>query len=344
MKIKLNRIAQAVQDRLKIVFQSVFDIEQKDLFYPVPPLEITTEIEALTLRGGKRLRPALMVAGYELFSDNALNDNALLDSACAMEMLQSYFLIHDDIMDNDPVRRGGPSVHASLQQKTGNRELGIHLGILAGDLACAVCEWLLARLDCTAEKRRRVQEIFSRMHMDVIFGQSLDLIGNAAPDEIVQRKTASYTTIGPLCCGAVLGGASETEVRHMAELARPLGIAFQYRDDLIGVFGDSTVVGKPVGSDVKNNKHTLLMENALKHLDESNATALKHLLEKKNMSESDIASALALIEKSGAKGSSEAHISELFKTVETSLEALTFREDGGAFLLWLSRLLAFREA
>ncbi|MBN2714926.1 MAG: polyprenyl synthetase family protein [Deltaproteobacteria bacterium] len=343
MKDKFAAIANIIDVRLATVFKSAFESDRHPLFHVVPPLEINTELKALTLRGGKRLRPALMVAAYELFNDEALDDCALLDAACAMEALQSYFLIHDDIMDGDTVRRNGPSVHASLQQKTGDAALGLHLGILAGDLAAALHEWILARLDCDAAIRTRVQRIFSRMHMDVVLGQALDLQGNASPEDIVLRKTASYTTIGPLCLGAALGGATDSDLAHMAELARPLGIAFQYRDDLIGVFGDEKVAGKPVGSDLKNGKQTLLLTDTLAHLEAANRAALLSLIEAAPQSSDAVTGAMEIIDRSGARARCEHRIDKLFSTVAAHLQTLAAREPGKSFLLWLARLMAYRE-
>jgi geranylgeranyl diphosphate synthase, type I len=344
MKKKFASIAYVIDERLESLFHDVFNNENyHPLFFPVPPLEINRELEALTLRGGKRLRPALMVAGYELYREGALQNAALLDAACAMELLQSYFLIHDDIMDGDPMRRGGPSVHSSLQRKTGHNELGMHLGILAGDLGCAFHEYLLSGLDCADDVYRRVQQIFSRMHMDVVMGQTLDLQGSASPREIVQRKTASYTTIGPLCLGAALGGADDEGLEQIAALARPLGIAFQYRDDIIGVFGDAGVAGKPVGSDLRNNKRTLLVEDAMTHLGAEDREALKGILRSKSLSDGDIERALTHIERSGARGRVEQRIEMLCGEVEKGIESLSGLESGKTFLRWLNRLLAFRE-
>ena len=351
MQKKLASVVHAVDERLNRVFENAFTGESRDLFEPAPALTINDELKGLTLRGGKRLRPALMVAGYELFcgSDrdnapkNALNDDALLDAACAMELLQSYFLIHDDIMDGDPVRRGGPSVHASLQKQTGSSQMGIHLGILAGDLASAIHEWLLAGLDCDDGRKQRVQRIFSRMHMDVVFGQTLDLQGDASPEEIVLRKTASYTAIGPVCSGAVLGGASSADVQKVAALARPLGIAFQYRDDLIGMFGDEKVAGKPVGSDLRNGKRTLLVVDALNHLGVEDRETLQNMFGHAQTDEDAFHQAMTLVGKSGAKERCEKHIDSLCREVETALQQIAVNESGKSFLLWLTRLMAYRE-
>lgn len=344
MKKKFASIAYVIDERLESLFHDVFNNENyHPLFFPVPPLEINRELETLTLRGGKRLRPALMVAGYELYLEGALQNAALLDAACAMEVLQSYFLIHDDIMDGDPLRRGGPSVHASLQRKTGHPELGIHLGILAGDLGCALHEYLLASLECSDDVYRRVQRIFSRMHMDVVMGQALDLQASASPREIVQRKTASYTTIGPLCLGAALGGANDEALEQIAALARPMGIAFQYRDDIIGMFGDAGIAGKPVGSDLRNNKRTLLVEDAMTHLNAEDRKALKEILKSDTLRDAEVQQALALIKRSGARERVEQRIETLCAEVEKGIQAVAGLESGKTFLLWLNRLLAFRE-
>ena len=343
MKNKLASVADTIDQRLKTVFDHAFSRESNDFFNPVPPLEINLELQALTLRGGKRLRPALMVAAYELFDDNALENDTLLDAACAMELLQSYFLIHDDIMDGDSVRRGGASVHASLQQKTGDAHMGVYLGILAGDLGVALHEWVLSQLSCAPRTRQRLHQLFSRMHMDVVMGQTLDLQGTASPEDIVSRKTASYTTVGPLCCGAAIGGATEHQLAQIAAMARPLGVAFQYRDDLIGMFGDEKVAGKPVGSDLRNGKRTLLLTDAIAHLTDDDRDTLTSLLDTSPLNDDALTRALALIEKSGARARCEKRIDILCQEVLGALSSLTLRKTGTAFLEWLTRLLAYRE-
>ncbi|MBN2341560.1 MAG: polyprenyl synthetase family protein [Deltaproteobacteria bacterium] len=344
MKSKLADIAQAVNVRLAYHFDTLLAQQPAELFFPAPQLAITDEVRALTLRGGKRIRAALMTAGYELFAGNALKNNSLVDCACAMELLQTYFLIHDDIMDNDAERRGGPSVHVSLSNTFRNETVGRNQAILAGDLANALHELILAKLSCDASVQTAVQYIFSRMHVDVVLGQSLDLLGNAAPEDVVQRKTASYTTIGPLCVGASLAGANSQQLRAVANMATPLGIAFQYRDDYIGVFGNTDNLGKPKGSDIKNNKRTLLIDDAMRMSDEPGRSALRFALGNNDATDEDLQNAINAIEVCGAKARCETQIDTLSDTAFAQLRALEARAFGKPFMEWLIGRLAERNS
>lgn len=349
METKLAAIAEIVNARLKRILADALAPNNTSFFFPIPNLEICDQMSALTLRGGKRIRAALMVAGYELISPNATKNASLLDAACAMELLQTYFLIHDDIMDDDPIRRGAPSVHVSLSNKYNDRTLGRNLAILAGDLACALQEYLVARLMCEESIKTTVQQIFSRMHMDVIFGQALDLLsakqpGLVSPQQIVQRKTASYTAIGPLCIGAALAGAPKKQQQQIAMLATPLGIAFQYRDDFIGVFGNRDELGKPTGSDIKNNKRTVLIEDALANSTVAQRARLLNALGNSSATAAHLDDAIAVIEETGAKARCITQIDDLSQQITQALGCADYQSTGSRFVEWMSTFLAQRSA
>lgn len=345
METKFAAIAQTVNHRLKSIFDELLHYDNQGIFFSIPPLEISNEVKNITLRGGKRFRAALIANGFELLApQNTPLGTEVVDAACAMELLQTYFLIHDDIMDNDTIRRGGPSAHASLEAKTGNPPLAKNLAILSGDLACALHENILAHLDCAPEIKFRVMQIFSRMHMDVVFGQTLDLQNLGTPEEIVQRKTASYTTIGPLCIGAALGGANESHLRQIANMALPLGIAFQYRDDIISLFGKPEVTGKPTGSDLKNNKQTHLLEDALAHVEQKERMQIERVLNYPQATDEQIQTALRIIETCGSKSRCEHKIEQLCDDVIKQLDSSQFEQEGKTFLLWLCKRITTRNA
>src|SRR5262245_15143459 len=137
---------------------------------------MVSAVAELSRRGGKRLRPALAVLGFRAVRSRAHLDTAL-DAGVALELLQAYFLIHDDWMDGDSVRRGGPSVHALLTERLGSERLGAASAILAGDYAQALALEVLASLDVEAEIASRVLAAFAEMQLAAVAGQQIDLVG-----------------------------------------------------------------------------------------------------------------------------------------------------------------------
>jgi len=338
----LQQIAAAVEARLERLFREGPDPCPDGLFTSRPAPMLLERVRDLTLRGGKRIRATLVYAGARLVDPAAGDAAAVCDAAAAVELLHTYFLIHDDIMDEDLVRRGGPSVHAALTAATGDEKLGRDLAILAGDLAVSLHERLVAELDVAESRRQRAASLFARMHADVIHGQMLDLLGGASED-VADHKTASYTTVGPIAIGAALAGASPEDTARLAVIARPIGVAFQLRDDLIGVFGDPAVTGKPRGSDLRSGKRTLLIQEALKRAGGGERSALAATLGRAGASDDEIAAAAAAIAATGAKRFCEERAEELAARALGELDASGFEAEGRAMIAHIARLAVSRE-
>jgi len=225
---------------------------------------LVREIRRLALLGGKRLRPALVVAGFRAAGSKGDAAQALT-AGVALELLHTYFLIHDDWMDQDAVRRGGPSVHVALAQRFGSEHMGNATAILAGDYAVALACEVLASVVAPNGGLRDALRVFTDMQLHAVAGQQLDMVGSGRNVELVyDLKTGSYTVEGPLKLGAVLGGAKKPTLDALSRYARPAGIAFQLRDDLLSLFGDPAQTGKPFASDLMSGKRTLLLKLALK--------------------------------------------------------------------------------
>jgi geranylgeranyl diphosphate synthase type I len=157
-----------------------------------PSLELVEALSDFTMRGGKRTRPAVLVAGHMAVS--ATTDvEALLEPCAGLELLQSYLLVHDDWMDQDDERRGGPALHRVFADRTGDRHLGASLSVLAGDLGNGFAIELVAGARMPESQRTAAMRVFWEMQQDVVWGQALDLI--AFPDvALIQRlKTGSYS-------------------------------------------------------------------------------------------------------------------------------------------------------
>jgi geranylgeranyl diphosphate synthase, type I len=235
-------------------------------------------LKEFTMRGGKRLRPILVVEGFKAFSStNSLTNNddlniaseeELIKLSICMELMQTSFLIHDDIMDKAKIRRGKETVNAIL----GDEE-----AILAGNIAMVLGEKVILDSKFNDSLKLNALKMFNKIIETTNYGQLLDLklgmknISEVSEDEISQihiMKTAKYTIEGPLQLGAILSGAIEKDVEKISKFALPLGRAFQIKDDLLGIFGEENKLGKSILSDIKENKKTLLVWFAFMKSDE----------------------------------------------------------------------------
>jgi geranylgeranyl diphosphate synthase type I len=220
-------------------------------------IELVTEVRDLTMRGGKRLRPIVTAAAFRAAS-GALDVSPTLEAGAALELLQTYLLIHDDWMDEDTERRGGPAVHYAFQRKYGRDHLGASLGILAGDLASTFGWELLLGSRFPKGRRDEALELFVRIQKEVFAGQQLDLMTDLDVERMHDLKTGSYTTRGPAELGGILADADAAGMRSLRAWSAPLGVAFQLRDDLLGTFGSVHETGKP-GDDLRHGKHNAVV-------------------------------------------------------------------------------------
>ncbi|MGW7313510.1 polyprenyl synthetase family protein [Streptomyces sp. NPDC054865] len=244
---------------------------------PLFATDIAERLAAYTLSGGSRIRPQLLWWALRACGGSDSETPAALRIAAALELIQSCALIHDDVMDHSAVRRGRPSFHAQLAQqypapaREPVAESFAHSGaVLAGDLALSWADDLVATTDLEPATRAGVRHLWRAMRTEMVAGQYLDLHGQATSSRSAARairtvclKTARYTVERPLALGAMLAGADESTSHALGEAGRCAGIAFQLRDDLLDVFGDPAVTGKPSGEDIRSGKATYLI--ALAH-------------------------------------------------------------------------------
>ena len=295
----------------------------------------------LTFRGGKRLRPALLAAAVACVDPSAFPD-AVTELGAALELLQTYLLIHDDWMDDDPVRRGAPSVHVALAERYGDRHIGASAAILSGDLMGTLVHDLVARIELPAPRRRAVLRAFCRMEHEVILGQCLDVTHSSDTDRVHHLKTGSYTVRGPLLLGLELAGGDDAARRALDAYGTPLGVAFQLRDDVLGAFGTEAETGKPVGGDFREGKRTALVQHALAHLDRAGAAELGSLLGQRDATDRDVARARSLIEASGAREQVEARIRTLREQAVSALQTDVLRPEGRDLLAAFAALMTER--
>lgn len=224
----------------------------KDLQYPVGSLSYLYEPISYALSaGGKRLRPALMLACCQAYGGDPMK---WIDVACGLEMFHNFTLLHDDVMDNSPTRRGRPSVYAKWDTNA---------AILSGDTMLTLASELI--MNVPDDKLRRILDIFNRAARRVYEGQAMDMNFETRNDvtlheyiKMISDKTGALLGASAQI-GAILGGCSDYESEQMFKFGENLGLAFQIQDDWLDVYGDTSTFGKPIGGDINNNKKTYLL-------------------------------------------------------------------------------------
>ena len=223
--------------------------------YPKTPSLLYEPIDYVLGLGGKRMRPILVLMAYQLFDKNI---EKAFSPALAIEVFHNFTLLHDDIMDNAPLRRGQKTVH----EKWNN-----NVAILSGDTMLVQAYQLIAQVDDTIVKQ--VLAVFSKAAIEVCEGQQWDMDFETQSDvsipdylKMIEYKTAVLLGAA-LQIGGITSGASKEEQNHLYAFGRDLGIAFQLKDDLLDAFGDAATFGKQVGGDIMANKKTYLYLKAL---------------------------------------------------------------------------------
>lgn len=325
--------------------EAIFDAElERARALGSDPSEMVLACRDLCLRGGKRLRPGLVLAGFRAASASGDTSQAL-EVGVALELVQAYFLIHDDWMDRDPVRRGGPSVHAQLGRRFRSEHLGAASAILAGDFAVALAQRLVAGLKVPPRAQAEFLATFANMQVDAILGQQLDLLSRGTDPEVTYSlKTASYTVQGPLLLGALLGGARPGTLQALRRFSTPAGVAFQLRDDLLGVFGTPEETGKPAGNDLTAGKRTPLVLAGFRRAKGKGHRLLKRVHGNPEATSADVARAIEVLEKCGARGVVEGRIAELEVEARAALEAGGLRRGGQELLAGAVTALAARRS
>ena len=229
----------------------------------------------LVLAGGKRLRPTFAYWGWRGAVGSGEPVDPLLPALAALELMHTFALVHDDVMDDSDTRRGRPTAHrifAGQHTRAGRlgdpTRFGATAAILVGDLCLVWADQLLARTPMPTATLFAVRARYDRMRAEAVAGQYLDILGETEPGEwpverallVARLKTASYTVQRPLQFGLALAGPADTGLDDAyGRYGELIGEAFQLRDDLLGVFGDPAVTGKPAGDDLRTGKPTTLL-------------------------------------------------------------------------------------
>lgn len=234
--------------------QKIIDQAISKLAYPAQPANLYEPIKYIMSLGGKRIRPVMVLMATELFTDEV---SKALDVALAIETFHNFTLVHDDIMDNAPLRRGKQTVH---------EKWGINNAILSGDVMMVESNKHLSKVDVSVLKP--VLDTFNQTAQGVCEGQQLDMEFETRDDvsiaeyiEMIRLKTAVLLG-GAMKLGAIVGGADEKNAALLYQFGENLGVAFQLQDDILDVYGDPEKFGKQVGGDIIANKKTFLHLNA----------------------------------------------------------------------------------
>ncbi|MEU9336484.1 polyprenyl synthetase family protein [Streptomyces sp. NPDC048290] len=321
---------------------SFLDRKAQDASRSGMPEEVVSLLRDFVLGGGKRLRPLLCFHGWNAAHGRG-EPEALVHVAAALEMFHACALIHDDVMDRTDTRRNRPTVHRAVRDRLLSGEHRCHddqltrrahsTAVLLGDLALVWSDELFQTAGLSAAQRTAALAVLHQMRTEVMYGQYLDLLSTgcpttdlAVPLQVIRYKTAKYTIERPLHLGALLAGASQQTLRTLSHYALPLGTAFQLRDDLLGVFGDPAVTGKPAHDDLREGKYTALIVLAMRRAPAEGAARLGRLLGDPLLTDAQAEEARAIISAAGADRATEHMIRRLH---EESVQAL----DSGSGLL-----------
>jgi geranylgeranyl diphosphate synthase type I len=307
---------------------------------------VADAVEALVLGGGKRLRPAFAYWGYR--GAGGRDCDEIVAAVSALELVQASALIHDDVMDGSETRRGEPAVHrrfAALHTGAGWRgdpgAFGTAAAILLGDLCLVWSDELLHASGVDPLTVARARPVFDEMRTEVTVGQYLDVQTQATGDTSTERaslvarfKSAKYTIEQPLLLGAALAGAPAGLAKAYSAFGLPLGEAFQLRDDVLGVFGDPALTGKPAGDDLREGKRTYLVAAAMERADR--AVFDDHLGDP-GLDAHGVALLRKTIMESGALHRTEERIAELTAGALRALDAAEITDEAREVLTGLAR-------
>lgn len=312
----------------------------------VDPLDA---LRRLVLAGGKRLRPAFCHWAFVGAGGDA-GDARVVDLGAALELLHTFALVHDDVMDNADTRRGAAAVHtaASAVHRAATwrgepRRFGEGVAILVGDFAFVYADQLASVL--SADARR----LYDELRIELCVGQYLDLAATASGerDPAVARriewyKSGKYTVERPLHLGAALAGRAADLTGPLSEFGLPLGEAFQMRDDLLGVFGDPVRTGKPVGDDLREGKLTPLVAATAERADAAGGRLLERI-GTPALTDADITALQAVMVECGAVAEVEQAIERLVAQSLAALDRAPVTDEARVALRELGNFVAWRD-
>ncbi|GAB3987622.1 polyprenyl synthetase family protein [Spirosoma daeguense] len=319
------------------LFINALQNELSQLQYGQYPPELYDPIRYIMSLGGKRLRPLLTLMSTYLFTDDWQKS---VRPALGIEVFHNFTLLHDDIMDQAPLRRGQPTVHEKWNQ---------NIAILSGDVMMVNAYQLL--LNVEVDKLKPVLHRFSQTAAEVCEGQQMDMnfetrwdVTEAEYIDMIRLKTSVLVGYA-LELGGLIAGADEETNRHLYEGGMNIGIGFQLKDDLLDVYGDPAKFGKQVGGDIIANKKTFLLIEALQQATGSLKDELTGWLQKTEFDRDEKVQAItAIYNKVGIRELTEARINEYFARGFANFDAVQADQNRKDVLIQFARQLVERES
>jgi geranylgeranyl diphosphate synthase, type I len=307
-------------------------------------------LRQLVMAGGKRLRPAFCFWGF-VGAGGVPDDPAVIDAGAALEMLQAFALVHDDVMDGSATRRGSRTAHLDFADRHQaaswrgeDRRFGEGVAILIGDLAHVYADLLLRSAPPAA------LAVWDELRIELNVGQYLDVLGTARGDtdaegarRIARYKSGKYTIERPLHIGAALAGRLADLQDPLSAYGDPLGEAFQLRDDLLGALGDPGLTGKPVGDDLREGKPTPLLAHATAAATRTQAQVLERV-GAADLSDDEVHAIVDVLGATGAVDAVEATIDRLTAAAIAAIEVADVIPEAREALVDLARFVAWRRS
>lgn len=333
--MELKSALKEYKSRIDKELDAFFDIKIKEAEKVSPEMtELVTRLKKFVLKGGKRIRPILFIISYKCFSKD--DEDNIIKASISLELLHNFLLIHDDIIDNAEIRHNGPTMHKDYEHDYKNKykdsgRFGESMAIIAGDMLFAYCNRIIADSSFKEDRKIKVFSRFNQTLIETAYGECLDIIGGykdikQITKEDIERiniyKTAKYTFENPLLAGAILAGANEDSLKALSEFGINMGIAFQIQDDILGLFGSEEKIGKPIDSDIKEGKKTIIMLHALEKADKDQKMRIIKILGNKEVEEKEVEEIRGIVKSTGsldfAKNMSDDHINKAISTIDSS--------------------------
>lgn len=306
---------------------------------------ITRSLANYTLRGGNRIRSFLFIYGHKSIIGKISEE--IIKASLSMELIQSSLLVHDDIIDQDNLRRGGPTIHYEYGKK--DKHFGESIAIIAGDLAFNFAYEIID--DSKFENSCKIQalKLFLSLVTKVNYGQVLDIIpmnsktSQKDVDLVHMNKTASYTGELPLLVGATLAGADKNLLKTLDLFAKKIGQAFQIQDDMIGIFGNEKETGKPADSDIREGKKTLLIVKALEKANDNEKKIIINCLGNNKGNEKEIQEVRKIIYKIGSLDYSIEKAKKLISEAIKIIKPAKIDPEAKEFLINLAKYILVKD-
>lgn len=348
-------VGEAFRDAVQAAITGFLDHRHDELAAIGPELDVPLQLAHLFTGGGKRLRPAFCYWGRVAAGGQPADVEALVRASASLDLLHVSALMHDDVMDGSDTRRGVPAAHRQFQALHAERNgrgdgeaFGRAGAILLGDLLLVWSQQMIAESGLPLAELERGRPLLEAVRTEVTCGQFLDVVAQSAPvtatleealataNRVVEYKTNRYTVQRPLQLGAAMGGADEQLVDQLARFASPIGRAFQFRDDLLGIFGDQELTGKPAGDDLREGKRTVLVAHALAQSPADAAAELDAMLGDPTLDAGQVERGRQIIVASGAKEAVERTIASSYQQAMEALAAAEVTDEGRTALTRLA--------